>query len=396
MPEIMNRELISVIVPVYNVENYLERCIRSLVDQRYVNLEIILVNDGSTDSSKLICDKWKENDSRIIVINKENGGLVSARKTGLKAASGTYIGFVDSDDYISEVMYHNLYECVCNNNVDFAYCGMRIVYENGEIYSDLIPELEGVYQIGNKVTTGVNFINNYVFQTDRKKQMYTGGMPLGLYKSDFIKKAYSHVPDNCSQGEDLICLIWMILNGNNFYFLPELCYNYLIRRSSISHNYTPLKYIESCRMMSKIIEICNEAGVYEALKECIEAYLNKIIILDADRLNPTLNCELFYYPNEKSLVGKKIVIYGAGKVGKCFRQQFMRNNAIDIVAWVDSNYSSLGDERVESPYVLKDLDFDKLVIAIDNDITAKKIQESLINMGFSTEKIVYVSPSMKV
>ena len=98
MPEIMNRELISVIVPVYNVENYLEKCIRSLVNQWYDNLEIILVNDGSTDSSKLICDKWKEIDPRIIVINKENGGLVSARKTGLKAASGMYIGFVDSDD----------------------------------------------------------------------------------------------------------------------------------------------------------------------------------------------------------------------------------------------------------------------------------------------------------
>ena len=105
---------------------------------------------------------------------------------------------------------------------------------------------------------------------------------------------------------------------------------------------------------------------------------------------------MFYYPNEKSLEGKKIVIYAAGKVGKCFRQQFMRNNAIDIVAWVDSNYFSLGDDRVESPDVLKDLDFDKIIIAVDNDIVAKKIQESLICMGFPIEKIVYVSPSMKI
>lgn len=103
-------EAISVIIPVYNVEKYLEKCIRSVVEQTYINLEIILVDDGSTDQSGSICDKWLEKDERIRVIHKVNGGLSDARNAGLNAASGVYIGFVDSDDYIHPEMYQRLYE----------------------------------------------------------------------------------------------------------------------------------------------------------------------------------------------------------------------------------------------------------------------------------------------
>ena len=97
--------LISVIVPVYNVESYLEKCIDSIIHQTYKNLEIILVDDGSTDNSGKICDVYKEKDSRIKVIHKQNRGLSSARNCGLEIAKGEYIGFVDGDDYIAEDMY---------------------------------------------------------------------------------------------------------------------------------------------------------------------------------------------------------------------------------------------------------------------------------------------------
>lgn len=103
--------LISVIVPVYNVEKYLERCIDSLLSQTYKNLEIILVDDGSTDNSGQICDKYGECDKRIVVIHKENGGLSSARNEGINCSNGEYIGFIDSDDWVDERMYEVL---LCN------------------------------------------------------------------------------------------------------------------------------------------------------------------------------------------------------------------------------------------------------------------------------------------
>ena len=103
-----NHPVLSVVVPVYNVEKYLDKCIESIVGQTYKNLEIILVNDGSTDRCKEICDIWKEKDARIKVLHKENRGLVSARQAGLEMASGEYIANVDSDDWIEK----NMYECL--------------------------------------------------------------------------------------------------------------------------------------------------------------------------------------------------------------------------------------------------------------------------------------------
>ena len=117
---------VSVVVPIYNVENYLEKCIKSLISQSLTDLEIILVDDGSTDSSSVICDKYSILDSRIVVIHKKNGGLVSARKTGLKIAKGDYIGFVDGDDYIDERMYEDLLSYISKNGVDVVNSGFLI------------------------------------------------------------------------------------------------------------------------------------------------------------------------------------------------------------------------------------------------------------------------------
>lgn len=97
--------MISIIVPVYNVEKYLERCIESIVNQTYKDIEIILVDDGSPDNCSVICDRYAEKDNRIKVIHKQNGGLINARKSGLEIAQGDYIGFVDSDDWIEPEMY---------------------------------------------------------------------------------------------------------------------------------------------------------------------------------------------------------------------------------------------------------------------------------------------------
>ena len=105
-------DLISIIIPVYNAEKYLYKCLESVCGQTYQQLEIILVDDGSTDSSGHICDEWAEKDERIGVIHKQNGGVSAARNDGLKASTGAYIGFVDSDDWIDPKMYEKAYEAI--------------------------------------------------------------------------------------------------------------------------------------------------------------------------------------------------------------------------------------------------------------------------------------------
>lgn len=114
--------LISVIVPVYNVESYIHRCVNSICNQTYTNLEIILVDDGSPDNCGQICDEYAQKDKRIIVVHQENGGLSVARNSGLDRCTGEYIGFVDSDDYIHPEMYERLYQDICKYHVKLAFC----------------------------------------------------------------------------------------------------------------------------------------------------------------------------------------------------------------------------------------------------------------------------------
>lgn len=127
----VKNDLISVIVPVYNTELYLSRCIDSIIDQTYKNLEIILVDDGSTDHSGEICDSYAEKDKRIQVIHKENGGTASARNRGLEIARGEYVGFVDSDDYVAEDMYQTLVEYM-QPDIDIICCGRVCILPRGK------------------------------------------------------------------------------------------------------------------------------------------------------------------------------------------------------------------------------------------------------------------------
>ncbi len=124
-------ELISVIVPVYNVESYVAECIESIQNQTYMNLEIILVNDGSTDASGDICDQYAAYDERIQVIHKENAGVSAARNTGIESANGDYIGFVDSDDYIAPTMYEDMLKLMAEHDLDIIEC--TAFRNNGDI-----------------------------------------------------------------------------------------------------------------------------------------------------------------------------------------------------------------------------------------------------------------------
>ena len=147
----MDNPKISVIVPVYKVEKYLDRCVESIVNQTYKNLEIILVDDGSPDNCPVICDAWAKKDERIQVIHKENGGLSSARNAALDISTGEYVCFVDSDDWIDSDMIEVLVRCVSEKKADVAMCGFYMDY-SGERESDHVSsgsrviEGEGIFK----------------------------------------------------------------------------------------------------------------------------------------------------------------------------------------------------------------------------------------------------------
>lgn len=389
----VNEELISVVVPVYNTSKYLDRCITSIVNQSYVKLEIILVNDGSTDDSLEICRKWKEKDSRVVVIDKENGGLVSARISGIEAATGKYIGFVDSDDYIDMIMYEKLYEVKKKSNSDFVYCGLKNCYEtiNGiRITDDNLPQISGVFDIEDN---GISFLKEHIFTLEDSNRTYTGGVCLGIYSKAFIKKAYENVPINCSQGEDLICQIWMIINSRKICILNEVYYYYCIRNNSISHNKNYKKYIEICNMIQTIEAICNNYGILNDIINDVECYMNRLLLLEVNNLNKQLNMELYHFKNESALFGKKVIIYAAGDVGQSYMHQLKSNPHINVVMQVDKNHKKNG---IQSPYRILESVYDIVIIAVERKSVAIDIKEELISIGVEEEKIIWSSPILNI
>lgn len=148
---------ISIIVPVYNVERYLDNCISSILEQSFTDFELIIVNDGSKDNSGRICDEYKDRDFRIKVIHQENSGLSAARNAGIQASQGTYITFIDSDDFIHSNMVAILYNNMMGNNADISICDYHLVYEGKEIPKDfgdnnlkVYNNIEGVKKIVEK------------------------------------------------------------------------------------------------------------------------------------------------------------------------------------------------------------------------------------------------------
>ena len=146
----MSKSLISVIVPVYKVENFLDRCVESIVGQTYENLEIILVDDGSPDNCPAICDNWAKKDGRIKVIHKENGGLSSARNAGLDVVTGEYFGFIDSDDWIEKDFFEFLITNALKENADISRCGLYLDYEDDDSCHDQEVQYENPVVVDNK------------------------------------------------------------------------------------------------------------------------------------------------------------------------------------------------------------------------------------------------------
>ena len=201
----------SIIVPVYNVENELSKCIDSILRQSVEDFELILVDDGSTDRSGQICNDYGKKDRRIKVIHKSNGGVSSARNLGLDIANGDYIVFVDSDDYVTEDYLKKLY----NPNVDMVLCGIKHVQVNRENCIILDNKLYGVFNINEEII-------NQIIESKYINTVYSK-----MYHNDIIKKNNIRFMEDMVMGEDTIFIIDYMKYINNMEVKRDVIYNYI-------------------------------------------------------------------------------------------------------------------------------------------------------------------------
>lgn len=263
-------ELISIIVPVYNVEQYLEKCVSSIINQTYKNLEIILVDDGATDNSGKICDELAKLDNRIKVYHKENGGLSDARNYGVEKATGEYIGFVDSDDYIDPEMYEKLYEAIKKEDVDVAECSLKVIYPGKiELFTD-----EKYYKVLGKM----EYLEEYL----TIKKVF-GSVWTKLIKSDVAKKLVfpkGKLYEDTYYAYDLINIV------NSFVLIDNPLYNYLMRENSITNSKFNPRIFDLIEIVEKFYKMTYKN--YPSLKEaadCRKMYayfsvLNSIVCED--------------------------------------------------------------------------------------------------------------------
>lgn len=252
--------MVSVIVPVYNVEKYLEQCVDSIRNQELKELEIILVDDGSKDHSSMICDEYAKKDSRIKVIHKANGGLMSAWKVGFKEATGEYIGFVDSDDWIDPDMYRKLYDAVKVNRADIALCGWiregQNKHEKEKIYLDT-----GMYNRSALEETVFPKMLNFGKMLER---YISPNRVTKLFKRELIEKNFPYYDEGISIGEDLIASFSAILDADSIYVLADFFpYHYRLNEESLMEKLDFNFYKKSLRMNNQFRKIIEEKKIEE-------------------------------------------------------------------------------------------------------------------------------------
>ena len=260
-----NNDLISIVVPIYNVEQYLKRCVDTIINQTYKNIEIILVDDGATDNSGKICDEYIQKDNRIKVIHKENGGLSDARNVGLENANGKYIAFIDSDDYISKDFIQKLYKFCIENGCEIAQCSYQRVYDNSSISENTNAEI---------VTTIMNRNEAILKMFASKNSEYTVAWNK-LYKTSLFNSGIRY-PKGMLH-EDEATTYKLFYEAKKIVVTNEELYYYLIRENSITNKKYTLKRLDFIQELEEQLEFFKSRNENELYIETYYRYARGLI-----------------------------------------------------------------------------------------------------------------------
>lgn len=375
--------LLSVIIPVYNAMPYLKKCLDSVVKQTYKNLEILLVDDGSTDESPALCDAYAKTDDRIKVIHKENEGLVRARKTGVSIAAGEYITYVDADDWIDTDAYERILSSSLKNNADLILYGLAEEYEDASVEKENLFE-EGYYakkEIAEKLYPAM-LCNDVFFQFGIIPNLFCK-----LVRREILTKVQKMVSDSVTFGEDVDCTFQMLLEAASVQIVNCAPYHYRKRHDSMVWENTVFSRIQS--LYRDLKEAFEKNVQREMLMPQLYKYMLFILLLkSADRF---VDCETF----QKCFENKKIVLYGAGGFGQAVYRVLTEQNMCEIVLWADQKYKLYRelDLPVSVPEKIADCGYDSIFIAVLDRQVCERIAENLVAQGVCAEKICYIAPT---
>lgn len=384
---------ISIIIPIYNVREYLAKCIESVINQTYQDIEIICVDDGSTDGSYEICEYYKKKDSRIKVVHKINEGIVSARQTGLKIANGEYVGFVDGDDWIDEKMYESMIRTMEKSNVDMVETGVIDSYNSFTEKERKYKLKEGIYK-SEKFKK--NILNNLIYDG----KFYNYGVVSvylwnKLFKRKYITECYMKLDYKQSMFEDFVSVYPYLIKHQSIAIINKAFYHYRVVNNSTKRR--DLKNANEVLLLH-----------VKTIKECINnsKYKNMLLL----QLNYFMlfflliyNIKIFDLLSQNILIpyggithNDIVILYGCGVNGINIYRYLKQNSECKIVNWVDKNFKNINFTNIgikyaiNSPETINCNEKAKIIITPLNETVAEWIKEDLKNKGISDEKILWI------
>ncbi|WP_435625411.1 glycosyltransferase family 2 protein [Flagellimonas sp.] len=386
----MTTPLVSVIVPIFRIEDYLPKCIDSLLNQSFLNFELILVDDGSPDNCPSICDRYAEKDSRVKVIHKENGGLLSARKAGLEKAKGKYISYVDGDDWVDRYYLDVLLKLAEANSSDFVVTGHFREFD-GKIET-IKPQYTGIFdesEIHSSILPKVIY-NGRFCQHEVSTYVWNK-----LFKRDILMKVLFDVPNQIIMGEDAAITYAYLAMSKKLTISKIPLYYYRQRHDSI------VKSIENPTMeyyrlgllvnflkvrLSPILEEKN-------LDRQLLYYLYSQILVRSGGMIYDDTENVFFNPFLNVGKNAKVVVYSSGSFGQHILSTNAKTNFFQIVRWIDVDHHELnvGGNFVKPLSSIDNEEFDFLIIATINPSTYDSIKAELALMGIDKKKIVEVN-----
>ncbi len=395
----MNKRTLSVVVPVYNVEKYLNQCIDSIIHQTYLNLEIILVDDGSTDTSGTICDTYAKQDHRICVIHKMNGGLISARIAGVRKSRSEFITFVDGDDWIDPLMYEKLMQKMIEFNVDLVTSGcIRYFDENNQIES---YDTEIQYGLYDEAKIEEHIIPIMLWKEEINKWAIDPSLCTKIFRRTLLNKMYDNIQEKkFYYGEDTAVLFPYMLEIKSMFYMKGAFYFHRQREGKKAP-----EYLVEDMFFDKLVDLYHilyNAFFRSRYKNCLIKQLDFFYIksvhyhslkykIDYDKKYGAKR--IFLFPFCMIPMGSNIILYGAGNIGVQYFKQIKQLNYCNIILWVDKKFADKEEYIIESPELIKYREFDYIVIAILNEDSREEIKNQIVGMGIKEERIITHIPA---
>ena len=377
---------LSVVVPVYNEEKYIDECISSILLQTKKDIEVIIVDDGSTDTSGEKCDLWMEKDNRVRVIHKEHEGTLIARINGICASTYNYITFIDADDFIDSRSFEYAEEYM-GNQIDMICFGISRYYDENNSAKEYCSYDAGIYrqqEINDKI------FPTMIWDEQKGKPGMDPSLCVKIIKKELIKSLLIGIRNiDLDIGDDILLAYPTILHAKSLVIVDKIYYHHRKRdMGSIAPYYLKEDYFDRVYNLYSALHYyfskdCN------MLKQVEELYIS-LIQERQIAMNKSGGFIRYLFPFNLIEKGKSIVLYGAGKVGNDYYKQLMQLSYCKKIMWVDKDYYINPNDKVCNPENIFDEDVDYLIIAVLSKNIQKKIAEELVFKGFPKEKIVMV------